>query len=121
MRHIPLDAYCLPKKGPTNIFTGEKLELNGAHQLMVYADDTNLLSENINIIKKNTEALSDARKETGLEENAEKTRYMFMSRHQTQVLLVILRKPEYQYLHSLSRFIRVSFHLPSYPYSCAIL
>jgi hypothetical protein len=41
--------------------------------LLVYADDINLLGDNIDVVKKNTETLTDASKEVDLEEQAEKT------------------------------------------------
>jgi hypothetical protein len=40
------------------------LKLNGTHQL-VYADDVNLLGDNINTINKNTEAINDTSKGFG--------------------------------------------------------
>jgi hypothetical protein len=58
------------------------LKLNGTHQLLAYADDVNLLGDNIDTIKKNTETLIDARKEVGLEINVQKTKYMLLSLHQ---------------------------------------
>jgi hypothetical protein len=58
------------------------LKLNGAHQLLDYADDVNLLGNNIDTINKYTETLTDASKEIGLEVNAEKTKYMLLSHHQ---------------------------------------
>jgi hypothetical protein len=50
--------------------------------LLVCADDVDLLGDNINTIKKSKQTLIDASKEVGLEVNAEKTKYMFLSRHQ---------------------------------------
>jgi hypothetical protein len=57
------------------------LELNGTRQLLVYADDANLLGANIDTIKKNTQTLINASKGIGLEINTEKTKYMLLSCH----------------------------------------
>jgi hypothetical protein len=51
-----------------------KLKLNGTHQLLLYANDVNLLKDNIDTTKKNTETLTDASKEAGLKVNAEEKR-----------------------------------------------
>ena len=56
------------------------LKLNGTHQLLAYADDVNILGGSVHTVKGNAEALVVATKKTGLEVNADKTKYMVMSR-----------------------------------------
>jgi hypothetical protein len=58
------------------------LKLNGTLQLLAYADDVNLLGDNIDTINKNTQTLIDSSKEVGLEANVEKTKYMLVFRDQ---------------------------------------
>jgi hypothetical protein len=58
------------------------LKLNGTHQLLGYAYDVNILAGSVHTTEKNTEALVVASKKSGLEVNADKTKYMVMSRVQ---------------------------------------
>jgi len=58
------------------------LKLNSKHQLLVYADDFNILGGRVHTVKENVEAFVVASKEIGLEVNADKTKYMVMSRGQ---------------------------------------
>jgi len=51
------------------------LKLNGAFQLMAYAENVNMLGGSV---KKNAGALVVANKESGLEVNADKAKYMVM-------------------------------------------
>jgi len=58
------------------------LKLNGTHQLLAYADDVNILGGSIQTLKENAEALVASTREIGLEVNADKSKYMVMSRDQ---------------------------------------
>jgi len=58
------------------------LKLNATHQLLAYANDVNILGGSIHTLKENTEALVSASREIGLEVNADKTKYIVMSRDQ---------------------------------------
>jgi hypothetical protein len=57
------------------------LTLNGTHQLLVYANDVNMLGGSVPTIQKNA-ALVVASKEIRLEVNADKTKYMAVTRDQ---------------------------------------
>jgi hypothetical protein len=41
------------------------MKVNGTHQLLAYADDVNLMGDNIDPIKKNTETYIEASREVG--------------------------------------------------------
>jgi hypothetical protein len=51
------------------------LKLNGTHQLLLYADDVNILGGSIRTLKENAEALVAIE----LEVSADKTKYVVMS------------------------------------------
>jgi len=57
------------------------LKLNGTHQLLVYADDVNIMGGGVRTLQENTEASLVGSKQTGLEVNADKTLNMVMSRY----------------------------------------
>jgi len=61
------------------------LKLNGTHQRLVYAEDLNMLGGSVHTVKENAEALVVASKETGPEVNADKTKYMVMSRDEIRM------------------------------------
>jgi len=50
------------------------LKLNGTRQLLVYADDVNILGGSVHTVKENAKTLAVASKEIGLEVNADKTK-----------------------------------------------
>ena len=56
------------------------LKLNGTHQILVYADDVNMLGGSVRTIEKIMEASVVTSKETGLEVYADKTKCMVMYR-----------------------------------------
>jgi len=56
------------------------LKLNRTHQLLVYVDDVNILGGNICTVKKNTAVVLAGSNEIGLKVNADKTKYMVVSR-----------------------------------------
>jgi hypothetical protein len=56
------------------------LKLNVTHQILVYADDVNILGGCVHNIKRNTGTSVVASKEIELEVNSDKTKYIVFSR-----------------------------------------
>jgi hypothetical protein len=67
------------------------LKLSGTHQLLVYADDVNILGRSIHTIKENPETLIVASNENGLEVTADKSKYIIMSQDRN------VRQSKYKY------------------------
>jgi hypothetical protein len=59
------------------------LKLNGAHQLLAYTDGVNLLGDNTDTIKKNTETLIDAGREVGLQGGPDSIRQVLIINNQS--------------------------------------
>ena len=51
------------------------------HQVLVYANDVNILGGSVHPVKRNAVALVVAGKEIGLDVNVDKVKYMVMSRY----------------------------------------
>jgi hypothetical protein len=51
--------------------------MNGTHQLSAYAEKVDIVGENIDTMRENTEALLDARKEAGLKVDLQNTKHMY--------------------------------------------
>ena len=61
------------------------LDMNGKYELLVNADDVNMLGENVQTVRENTEIFIKASKVIGLEVNSVKTKHMITSRQQNIV------------------------------------
>ena len=60
--------------------------MNGKYQLLVHADDVNMLGENLQTVRENAEIFIKPSKDIGLEVNSEKkTKYMITSLHQNTI------------------------------------
>ena len=61
------------------------LNLNGTLQVLAYADDANLIDDDIKTIERNALVLLNACKDIGLSVNTGKTKYMEIGRHRYMI------------------------------------
>ena len=57
------------------------MRMNATHQVLTYADDVNLVGDDIRTIESNADVFINACKSIGLEVNTGKTKYMEIGRH----------------------------------------
>ena len=55
--------------------------MNGTHQVLTYADDVNLIGDDMRTTESNADLLLNACKDIGLAVNTRKTKYMEAGRH----------------------------------------
>ena len=67
------------------------LKINGTHHFLAYVDDVNIMGRSVHTVKKNAETLVAATKETGLQVNAHKTKYMTVFRDQNAGRIHIMK------------------------------
>ena len=60
-------------------------DVNGTHQVLAYADDVNLIGDDIGTIERNSDVLLNACKDIGLAVNTGKTKYMEIGRHRGMI------------------------------------
>jgi hypothetical protein len=65
------------------------LKLNWTLQLLAYADDVNLLGDNLAATKRNRGRLFDVTKEVGSDLNAERTKCVLLSCHQNHDIKIV--------------------------------
>ena len=99
---------------------GIGLDMNGKYyQLLVYADDVNMLGENLQTIRENIEILIKASKDIGLEVNSDKNRYVITSRQQNivqnkNVVIENLCHKKYIFIEIMSKKIPMLNHSQSF-------
>ena len=59
--------------------------MNGTHQVLAYADDVNLIGDDIRTIERNADVLLNACKDIGSGVNTGKTKYLEIGRHHAHI------------------------------------
>ena len=65
--------------------------MNGTHQILAYADDVNLIGNDIRTIQRNVEVLLNACSDIGLAVNTKKTKYVEIGRHRRMIAIECIK------------------------------